>query len=89
MRVSGSPPASRSREHWASAASCTKQLTRPSEMDRDDFVAAFGGIFEHSPWIAEGAHALELGPTHDTAMACTARWRGCFARRPKNSAWAC
>ena len=27
----------------------------------------FGGVFEHSPWIAEGAHALELGPTHDTA----------------------
>jgi OHCU decarboxylase len=36
-------------------------------MDRDAFVAAFGGIFEHSPWIAEGAFALELGPAHDTA----------------------
>jgi OHCU decarboxylase len=35
-------------------------------MDRDRFVAAFGGIFEHSPWIAEGAWALELGPAHDT-----------------------
>lgn len=37
-------------------------------MDRDTFVQAFGGIFEHSPWIAEGAHALELGRTHDTAQ---------------------
>jgi OHCU decarboxylase len=36
-------------------------------MDRQTFVSEFGGIFEHSPWIAEGAHALELGPTHDTA----------------------
>jgi len=36
-------------------------------MDRDSFVREFGGVFEHSPWIAEGAHALELGPTHDTA----------------------
>ena len=41
--------------------------TPPSEMDQDAFVAEFGGVFEHSPWIAEGAHALELGPTHDTA----------------------
>ncbi|NND20094.1 MAG: 2-oxo-4-hydroxy-4-carboxy-5-ureidoimidazoline decarboxylase [Silicimonas sp.] len=40
---------------------------RPSEMDRDTFVAEFGGVFEHSPWIAEGAHALGLGPMHDTA----------------------
>jgi len=36
-------------------------------MDRAAFVAAFGGIFEHSPWIAEAAHALELGPAHDCA----------------------
>lgn len=40
---------------------------RPSAMDRDAFVAAFGGIFEHSPWIADRAHALELGPAHDSA----------------------
>jgi OHCU decarboxylase len=36
-------------------------------MGLQTFVAAFGGIFEHSPWIAEAAHALELGPTHDCA----------------------
>ncbi|MFV2035606.1 MAG: 2-oxo-4-hydroxy-4-carboxy-5-ureidoimidazoline decarboxylase, partial [Halocynthiibacter sp.] len=40
---------------------------RPSELSREDFVSAFGGVFEHSPWIAEGAHALELGPAHDNA----------------------
>ncbi|MFP4275565.1 MAG: allantoinase PuuE, partial [Paracoccaceae bacterium] len=40
---------------------------RPSEMDRAAFIARFGGVFEHSPWIAEGAHALELGAAHDTA----------------------
>ena len=54
-------------EHWTKAHPPMRQ-SRPSEMDRDTFVAAFGGIFEHSPWIAEGAHALELGPTHDTAQ---------------------
>lgn len=26
-------------------------------MDRDDFVAALGSTFEHSPWVAEGAWA--------------------------------
>ena len=36
-------------------------------MNHDDFVALFGGIFEHSPWIAERAHELELGPAHDTS----------------------
>ncbi|MEE4186896.1 MAG: allantoinase PuuE, partial [Roseobacter sp.] len=40
---------------------------RPSQMDAPAFVAAFGDIFEHSPWIAEQAHAAELGPTHDCA----------------------
>ena len=39
----------------------------PSEMDRDAFVARFGGVFEHSPWVAERAWAMELGPAHDTA----------------------
>jgi chitin deacetylase len=40
---------------------------RPSAMDHDSFVARFGGIYEHSPWIAERAFALELGPAHDCA----------------------
>lgn len=53
-------------EHWA-AEHPPASKTRPSEMDRDAFVTAFGGIFEHSPWIAEGAYDNELGPTHDTA----------------------
>ena len=39
---------------------------RPSQMDRADFVTRFGGVFEHSPWIAERAWELELGPAHDT-----------------------
>lgn len=54
-------------DHWAAQHPAPNTL-RPSEMDLESFVAAFGGIFEHSPWIAEGAHALELGPTHDTAI---------------------
>lgn len=53
-------------EHWAQEHPAPRDI-RPSQMNQRDFVAAFGGIFEHSPWIAEGAHALELGPAHDTA----------------------
>ncbi|CAM3713143.1 2-oxo-4-hydroxy-4-carboxy-5-ureidoimidazoline decarboxylase [Cohnella lubricantis] len=30
------------------------KLTAINEMDRDTFVRALGGIFEHSPWVAEG-----------------------------------
>lgn len=40
---------------------------RPSIMSRGDFVAAFGGIFEHSTWIADRAFGMELGPAHDSA----------------------
>ncbi len=50
--------------HWAATHPPAAQ-DRPSRMDRDSFVARFGGIFEHSPWIAERAWALELGPAHD------------------------
>src|SRR5690606_942582 len=40
---------------------------RPSRMDREAFVTRFGSVFEHSPWIAERAYGLELGPAHDSA----------------------
>ena len=53
--------------HWAATHPHVRR-DRPSEMDRATFVARFGGVFEHSPWIAERAHDLELGPPHDTAI---------------------
>ncbi|WP_068118266.1 allantoinase PuuE [Tropicimonas marinistellae] len=53
--------------HWADRHPPRKGL-RPSRMDKDSFVAQFGGVFEHSPWIAERAFDLELGPAHDTAI---------------------
>ena len=52
--------------HWAAIHPPASQ-DRPSRMDRATFVARFGGIFEHSSWIAERAFALELGPAHDRA----------------------
>lgn len=53
-------------QHWAKEHPPMKS-DRPSQMNREAFVAAFGGIFEHSPWIAKAAYDLELGPTHDNA----------------------
>ena len=53
-------------DHWA-AKHPPERWDRPSRMSKADFVAKFGGIFEHSPWIAERAHGLELGPAHDSA----------------------
>jgi len=55
-------------QHWARNHPPQPQGARPSTMSREEFVAAFGGIFEHSPWIAERAWQLELGPAHDTAI---------------------
>ena len=51
--------------HWAATHPHQRRI-RPSQMDRADFVTRFGGVFEHSPWIAERAWELELGPAHDT-----------------------
>jgi urate oxidase len=54
-------------EHWRARHPAPERAARPSEMAKAAFVEAFGGIFEHSPWIAERAWSLELGPAHDTA----------------------
>ena len=40
---------------------------RPLAMDRDSFVAAFGHVFEHSPWIAEAAFERGLPADADRA----------------------
>lgn len=53
--------------HWKETHP-PKRRERPSQMDKTRFVDSYGGIFEHSPWIAEGAYALELGPVHDSAI---------------------
>ncbi|MFV0293533.1 MAG: allantoinase PuuE [Paracoccus sp. (in: a-proteobacteria)] len=52
--------------HW-SKAHPPGWRKQPSQMDKATFAAEFGGVFEHSPWIAEAAHDLELGLHHDTA----------------------
>jgi OHCU decarboxylase len=38
----------------------------PSRLDRAQFVALHGRVYEHSPWIAETAWSAGLKPQHDT-----------------------
>ena len=54
--------------HWQAVHPAPAAGERPTTMAKEAFVARFGGVFEHSPWIAEGAFELELGPEHDTAI---------------------
>ncbi|TKT77683.1 allantoinase PuuE [Aquamicrobium sp. LC103] len=53
--------------HWIEHHPYRPAPLRPSRMGREEFIAKFGGVFEHSPWIAQRAHGLELGPAHDSA----------------------
>ena len=70
-------------EHW-SVEHPPANRQRPSDMDRATFVSEFGGVFEHSPWIAEGAHDLELGPTHDSATGVHAALARVFRTAPED-----
>ncbi len=54
-------------DHWRASHPPHGPRLRPCSMDRAEFVAAFGGVFEHSAWIAERAFELELGPAHESA----------------------
>ena len=53
--------------HWAEHHPYAAPSLVPSAMDRAAFVAAFGSIFEHSPFIAERAFDGELAPANNTA----------------------
>jgi OHCU decarboxylase len=44
-----------------------RQVYRPSQMAKEEFVSAFGSVFEHSPWVAEQAYDTEISPAIDTA----------------------
>jgi 2-oxo-4-hydroxy-4-carboxy-5-ureidoimidazoline decarboxylase len=39
---------------------------RPSTMDQEQFLETFGGVYEHSPWIAEAVYADGLTRDQDT-----------------------
>lgn len=58
--------------HWRRehppAMPAASRATVPSRMDRETFIETFGGVFEHSSWIAERAFDDELAPANDTVV---------------------
>ena len=46
-----------------------------SAMARDDFVEVFGGVYEHSPWVAECAWSRGLGVEHDSVEGLSTLFR--------------
>lgn len=63
--------------HWAAEHPYAPR-PRPSQMERADFVARFGGIYEHSPFIAERVWDAEMGAVHDSAGGLAARMAQVF-----------
>jgi urate oxidase len=55
-------------EHWAKVHPPKPAAERPSQLTEEVFVARFGGVFEHSDWIARRAWTGELSPANDTAI---------------------
>ncbi len=64
--------------HWSVTHPYAPQKDRPSTLDEVSFVDRFGGIFEHSDWIARRAFASELSPAHDTATGLHAALTSAF-----------
>ncbi len=54
--------------HWADTHPYQPPKLTPSQMDAESFMATFGGVFEHSPFIAQRAWEAELGPANDSAL---------------------
>ncbi|MEL6521663.1 MAG: allantoinase PuuE [Pseudomonadota bacterium] len=66
--------------HWTVTHPPKAQRVRPSRMDLPAFIDQFGEVFEHSPWIVERAHSMELGPAHDTPAGIHAALTRAFRR---------
>ena len=52
--------------HWRNTHPFVPQ-ERPSQMSKQRFVERYGGVFEHSQWIAERTFNKELAPANDSA----------------------
>ncbi len=55
-------------EHWTRTHPAVWPEIYPSQLSKDVFMQHFGGVYEHSPWVADRAFGLELGPAHDSAI---------------------
>ncbi|KKX24848.1 allantoinase PuuE [Rhizobium sp. LC145] len=59
-------------EHWAKTHPPQTLADPPSRLSESAFVERFGGVFEHSDWIARRAWADELSRANDTAIGLAA-----------------
>ncbi|WP_188912708.1 allantoinase PuuE [Aureimonas endophytica] len=66
--------------HWRERFPYPATRLRPSRMDRAEFVATFGGIFEHSPFVAERAFDAGLHDAHDGALGLAGAMAAAFRR---------
>ncbi|MEM8978052.1 MAG: allantoinase PuuE [Pseudomonadota bacterium] len=65
-------------EHWAQCHPRQRGGIQPSAMAQETFMGHFGGVYEHSPWVAEAAFSAELGPVHDTAQGLASAMASAF-----------
>jgi len=65
--------------HWR-AHFPYRPRVQPSRLEREVFLAMFGGVFEHSPFIAARAFDAGLGPAHDTAGGLSSALTAVFRR---------
>jgi OHCU decarboxylase len=52
-----------------SDASTLTLTPRPSTLSLDDFIAQYGDVYEHSPWVAEDAWRAGVSEQHDAPEA--------------------
>ncbi|MGO4620454.1 allantoinase PuuE [Ensifer sp. 2YAB10] len=64
--------------HWTQNYPYKAWDDRPSRLGEEAFVAKFGGVFEHSKWIAKRAFQGELSPANDTAIGLAAALSAVF-----------
>lgn len=54
--------------HWAEHHPYKAPRLVPSQMDAATFMQTFGGIYEHSPFVAQRTWEAELSPANDSAF---------------------
>ncbi len=59
-------------EHWIKTHPFVSPSVCPSALPKDDFLSLFGGVFEHSEWVAERTFDAELAPANDCAKGLSA-----------------
>ena len=43
------------------------KINIPTELNQSDFIKIFGGVYEHSPWIAEQVYNVGLKESNNSA----------------------